>query len=54
MVQDAQMALYILNDLQQQGLLNAPVSPEIAQSFAELITDIRNKRVFDSRRKTNL
>ena len=50
-VQDAQMALYILNDLQQQGLLNATVSPEVAQNFAELITDINNKRVFDSRKK---
>jgi hypothetical protein len=50
-VQDAQMALYILNDLQQQDLLSAPVRPEVARNFAKLITDINNKRVFDYRRK---
>lgn len=51
MVQDAQMALYILNDLQQEGLLQGPVQPEVAMNFAKLITAINNQRVFDSRRK---
>jgi hypothetical protein len=51
MVGDAQMALFILNDLQQQGLLNGPVLPEVASNFARLITDIHNQRVFDFRRK---
>lgn len=51
MVQDAQMALYILNDLQEQGLLQGPVRPEVARNFAKLITDINNKRVFDNRKR---
>lgn len=50
-VQDAQMALYILNDLRAQGLLSAPVTPATVNSFAQLITDINNKRVFDTRRR---
>jgi hypothetical protein len=50
-VQDAQMALYILKDLQEQGLLNGPIQPAVTQNFAKLITDINNKRVFDFRRK---
>jgi hypothetical protein len=51
MVQDAQMALYILNDLEQQGLINAPVDHQTINSFAQLITQINNRRVFDFRRK---
>jgi hypothetical protein len=51
MVQDAQMALYILNDLQQEGLLQVSVQPEVAGNFAKLITAMNNQRVFDSRRK---
>ncbi len=50
-VQDAQMALFILNDLQQQGLLNTPVTPEQAEQFAQLITNINNRRIFDNRRR---
>ncbi|RYF84721.1 MAG: hypothetical protein EON98_08465 [Chitinophagaceae bacterium] len=50
-VQDAQMALFILNDLQAQGLLNTKVTPTLANDFAKLITDINNKRVFDARRR---
>lgn len=51
MVQDAQMALYILNDLEQQGLINAPVDHQTINSFAQLITQINNRRIFDFRRK---
>jgi hypothetical protein len=51
MVRDAQMALYILNDLKEAGLLSSVPSPEITRQFAQLITDINTKRVFDDRRK---
>jgi hypothetical protein len=50
-VSDAQMALYILNDLGQQGLLNSQPNAEQTKHFAELITSINNKRVFDNRKK---
>jgi hypothetical protein len=50
-VQDAQMALYLLNDLERQGLLNKPVDHVTANAFAQLITAINNKRVFDSRKR---
>ncbi len=50
-VQDAQMALYIINDLQQQGLLHTAVQPQTVQELARLITAINNRRVFDSRRR---
>lgn len=50
-VQDAQMALYILNDLEAQRLLSTTVTPALVTSFAQLITDINNKRVFDTRRR---
>jgi hypothetical protein len=50
-VQDAQTALFILNDLQQQGLLQGSVTKEQAFAFAQFITDINNRRVFDFRRR---
>jgi hypothetical protein len=50
-VTDAQTALYILNDLEQQGLLNDHPSPEATMQFAQLITAVNNKRVFDNRRR---
>lgn len=50
-VQDAQMALFILADLSRQGLLDQPVTSEKAYAFAQLITDINNRRVFDTRRR---
>jgi len=50
-VTDAQTALYILNDLEQQGLLNDHPSPEATMQFAQIITAINNKRVFDNRRR---
>jgi hypothetical protein len=50
-VQDAQMALFILNDLKEQGLIESLPSAETINQFAQLITDINNRRVFDFRRK---
>jgi hypothetical protein len=50
-VQDAQMALYILNDLEKEGLLNGPVAADVALNLAKLITEINNQRIFDSRKK---
>jgi hypothetical protein len=45
------MAVFILKDLQQQGLLHGPVNAETYHEFARLITDINNRRVFDFRRR---
>jgi hypothetical protein len=50
-VTDAQTALYILNDLEQQGLLNSSPTAETKRQFAQLITAVNNKRVFDNRRR---
>ena len=50
-VQDAQMALFILNDLAKQGLLSGPLSKDKAYAFATLITSINTRRLFDFRRK---
>lgn len=50
-VQDAQMALFILNDLKAQGLLHGEVTAAEVNFFAQLITEINNKRVFDFRRR---
>lgn len=50
-VQDAQMAVYILEDLAGQNLLNRNPTAEETNAFAQLVTDIRNRRVFDSRRR---
>jgi hypothetical protein len=50
-VQDAQMALYLLQDLSAQHLLNRTPTADEARMLAQLITDINNKRVFDSRRR---
>lgn len=50
-VQDAQMAVYILQDLASQNLLNRTPSAAESNAFAQLITDVNNRRVFDSRRR---
>jgi hypothetical protein len=49
-VQDAQMALFILNDLQEQGLISSP-NAQTVNDFAKLITQLNNRRIFDNRRK---
>lgn len=50
-VQDAQMALYLLQDLTAEGLLSRPFTAVEAYQLAEVITDINNRRVFDFRRR---
>lgn len=50
-VQDAQMALFLLNDLRKQGLLNGAPTYETTYALATLITDINNRRIFDFRRR---
>lgn len=50
-VQDAQMALFILNDLSKQGLLRNGFTSGQAYALSTLITDINNRRVFDFRRR---
>lgn len=51
MVEDAQMALFILNDLQEQGLLSTMPDAATINQFAQLITAINNRRIFDSRKR---
>jgi len=51
LVQDAQMGMYILQDLADQNLLSRKPTAEEGNAFAQLITDINNRRVFDSRRR---
>lgn len=48
-VQDAQMATFIVNDLRRMGLLKREPEAETLYELAVLITDINNRRVFDSR-----
>lgn len=48
-VQDAQMAMFIVNDLQKMGLLQQDISAYKLNELAILITDINNRRVFDNR-----
>lgn len=48
-VQDAQMAMFIVNDLQKMGLLQQDISADKMNELAILITDINNRRVFDNR-----
>lgn len=48
-VQDAQMALFIVNDLKKMNLLDQDMSAGKVNELAQLITGINNRRVFDSR-----
>lgn len=48
-VQDAQMAMFIINDLKKMGLLQQDLSIEKYNELAKLITEINNRRVFDNR-----
>ena len=50
-VQDAQMALFLLQDLASEGLLNRQFTANEAYQLAQVITDINNQRVFDFRRR---
>lgn len=48
-VQDAQMAMFIINDLKKMNLLDQDIPVEKMNELARLITEINNRRVFDSR-----
>lgn len=50
-VQDAQMAMFIMNDLQKLGLLDQAPDAATQYELAALITDINNRRVFDNRKR---
>jgi hypothetical protein len=50
-VSNAQMALYILEDLKKAGKIKNTVSKETAAAFAHFITQIYNKRIFDFRKR---
>lgn len=50
-VQDAQMAKFIINDLQKMGLLDRVPDDATEYELAVLITDINNRRVFDDRKR---
>jgi hypothetical protein len=50
-VQDAQMAMFIMNDLQKMGLLDRVPDASTQYELAALITDINNRRVFDDRKR---
>lgn len=49
-VQDAQVAMYIINDLRQHGLTNN-IDGNIINELAKLVTDLNNRRIFDQRRR---
>ncbi|MGZ5248525.1 MAG: hypothetical protein ACXWCR_15565, partial [Flavitalea sp.] len=50
-VQDAQVAAYIINDLQEQGLVSGSIDSQTLFEFAQLITDLNNRRIFDFRKR---
>jgi hypothetical protein len=50
-ISDAQMAMFILNDLSREGKIRKEIPAETANAFARLITDINNKRIFDFRKR---
>lgn len=52
-VSNAQMALFILEDLQESGKIKGKVSEEKANKFTELITELYNTRIFDFRKRRN-
>lgn len=52
-VSNAQMALFILEDLSKAGKIKGTVSTENAEAFTTLITELYNTRVFDFRVRRN-
>jgi hypothetical protein len=50
-VQDARLAVYILQDLQKAGRLEKVPGPVEIDEFAGLISRVKNQRFFDSREK---
>ncbi|HYE54819.1 MAG TPA: hypothetical protein VD996_08255 [Chitinophagaceae bacterium] len=51
-IHDAQAALLILEDLYASGILRSKVDAATANRFAQLITNIKKRRVLDARRRT--
>lgn len=52
-VSNAQMALFILEDLKEAGKIKGTVSKELTYKFTDLITQLYNTRVFDFRKRRN-
>lgn len=48
-VQDARLAVYILEDLEKSGDLRRPLSSDEVVEMAEFITQLKNQRYFDAR-----
>lgn len=48
-VQDARQSVYILQELTKTGSINKDISDEDILDFASLISEIKNRRYFDSR-----
>ncbi len=51
-VEDVRMALYILEDLQKKGILTQTPDRQTINDFAQLLSHLKNERVFDHRIKT--
>jgi hypothetical protein len=52
-ISNAQMALFILEDLKEAGKIKGTVSKELTYKFTELITELYNTRIFDFRKRRN-
>ena len=52
-VSNAQMALFILNDLKEAGKIKGVISNEKTNDFVNLITLLYNDRIFDYRKRRN-
>jgi len=52
-VSNAQMALFILEDLKDAGKIKGTVSKELTYKFTDLVTQLYNTRVFDFRKRRN-
>ncbi|MBN2639577.1 MAG: hypothetical protein JXR65_10890 [Bacteroidales bacterium] len=48
-IENARLALYIINDLQKRGNIKKNLSNDQVKQLADFITILRNKRFFDSR-----
>jgi hypothetical protein len=50
-VQDARLAIYILDDLKKAGRLKRDVSEEDITALAERVSEVLNERIFDNRER---
>lgn len=48
-VMDAQMALFLLDDLYKKNIIRNKVDKQTAYQLAQLVTSLRNRRIFDYR-----